>query len=234
MEKPKRTINIPDAKLARSPHTKEEIAHAAKLRVSRIAKEFSRGFKFIKKYPKSVSFFGSSRFEEDNPHYQKAKDVAEKLSEMGYAIVTGGGPGIMQAANHGAYETGGASIGLNIRLPHEQVANPYVKDSVDFYYFFSRKVTLSFSAEAYIYFPGGYGTLDEFFEILTLVQTHKIPKVPIILVGSDFWNPLNEFIKNHLLREYRAISPGDMDLYKIVDDEEEIVEIVKNAPLRKE
>jgi uncharacterized protein (TIGR00730 family) len=234
MQKPKKIINIPETEISQNPFTKQDIEHASKLRVSRISRELSRGFKFIKHYPKSVSFFGSARFKEDNEHYQKARSIAEKLSHLGYAIVTGGGPGIMQAGNHGAYDAGGDSVGLNIRLPMEQVTNPYIKDSVDFYYFFTRKVTLSFSAESYIYFPGGFGTLDEFFEILTLVQTHKIPKVPIILVGNDFWNPLNEFIKKHLLEEHNAINPEDMNLYTITDDEEKILEIVKNAPMRKE
>ncbi len=234
MKKPTKILNIPDADIDRTPHTKEEITHSAKLRVSRISRELLHGFKFIKHYPKSVTFFGSARFKENSEHYQKAKSIAKKLSQEEYAIVTGGGPGIMQAGNHGAYDAGGKSVGLNIRLPMEQVINPYVKDSVDFYYFFTRKVTLSFSAEAYLYFPGGFGTLDEFFEILTLVQTHKIPRVPIILVGSDFWNPLDKFIKKHLLEEHQAISREDIELYKITDDEEEILEIVRNAPMRKE
>ncbi len=234
MEKPKKILNIPEVELPQNTITKREIEHASKLRVSRISREFSRGFKFIKLYPKSVTFFGSARFKEDNIHYQQARSIAKKLSKLGYAVVTGGGPGIMQAGNHGAYDAGGESVGLNIRLPHEQVVNPYVKSSIDFYYFFSRKVTLSFSAEAYLYFPGGFGTLDEFFEILTLVQTHKIPKVPIILVGSDYWNPLDKFIKEYLLKKCGTISKEDLDLYKIVDDEEEVIEIVKKAPMRKE
>jgi uncharacterized protein (TIGR00730 family) len=230
----KKKINIPDVEISRQPHTKEEIAHASKLRISRITREFSRGFKFIKKYPKSVTFFGSSRFGHNDTYYQKAKSIAEKLSRSGYAIVTGGGPGIMEAANHGAWDAGGESVGLNIHLPKEQVVNPYVKSFVNFYYFFSRKVTLSFSAEAYLYFPGGFGTLDEFFEILTLVQTHKITKVPIILVGSEYWEPLDGFIRKHLLGKYNTISKEDTTLYKILDNEEEIVSIVKNAPIIKE
>ena len=234
MKKPERKINIPEVELAQTPLTKKEIEYASKLRVSRISMEFSRGFKFIQKYPKSVSFFGSARFKEDNEHYKKARALANRLSLLGYAVVTGGGPGIMQAGNHGAYDAGGESVGLNIRLPNEQVVNPYVKDSIDFYYFFSRKVTLSFSAEAYLYFPGGFGTLDEFFEILTLVQTHKIPQIPIILVGSDYWNPLNDFIQKNLLEKHSAISPEDIDLYKILDDDDEIIEVIKNAPIRKE
>lgn len=234
MKKQQKVINIPEAELSQDPLTKQDIEYASKLRISRISRELSKGFKFIRHYPKSVSFFGSARFKEGNEHYQKARSISKKLSQLGYTIVTGGGPGIMQAGNHGAYDAKGDSVGLNIRLPMEQVINPYVKDSVDFYYFFTRKVTLSFSAEAYLYFPGGFGTLDEFFEILTLVQTHKIPKVPIILVGNDFWNPLNEFIKKYLLEEHNAINIEDMDLYTITDNEEEILEIVKNAPMRKE
>jgi len=234
MKKQEKIINIPEVEFSQPLLTKQEIEHASKLRVSRISREFSRGFKFIKNYPKSVTFFGSARFKEDNVHYQQARSIANKLSKLGYAIVTGGGPGIMQAGNHGAYDAEGESVGLTIRLPNEQVINPYVKSSIDFYYFFSRKVTLSFSAEAYLYFPGGFGTLDELFEILTLVQTHKIPKVPIILVGSDYWNPLDIFIKECLLQKCKTISKEDLDLYKIVDNDEEVIEIVKKAPMRKE
>ncbi len=232
MNKIKKIINIPEAEFKQKPLTKKEIAYASKLRISRISKEFGKGFNLIRHYPKSVTFFGSARFKENNPHYKQARNIAGKLAEAGYAVVTGGGPGIMEAGNRGAYEKGGESIGLNIELPQEQVINPYVNNSVNFYYFFSRKVTLSFSAESYIYFPGGFGTLDEFFEILTLVQTHKIPKVPIILVGSDFWNPLDKFIKEHLLKEHGTIDSEDTDLYKIIDNDNEIIEIVKNAPIR--
>ncbi len=234
MKKMKKIINIPEVELSTKTLTKKEIAHASKIRVSRISKEFSRGFKFIQHYPKSVTFFGSARFKENNLHYQQAKDIAGRLSKLGYAIATGGGPGIMEAANRGAYEAGGESIGLNIELPTEQVVNPYVKNSVNFYYFFSRKVSLSFSAESYLYFPGGFGTLDEFFEILTLVQTHKIPRVPILLVGSDFWNPVDIFIKKYLLDNFGTISVEDTNLYTILDDDDEIIDIVKNAPIRVE
>lgn len=228
-----KTVNIPDSKVSRKPHTYKEMSSAFNARISKITKEFVNGFKFIKKYPKSVTFFGSARFKKTNVHYKKARSIAKKLSELEYAIVTGGGPGIMQAANQGASDNKGDSIGLNICLPMEQIENPYVKDSINFSYFFSRKVVLSFSAEAYIYFPGGFGTLDELFEILTLVQTNKIPKIPIILVGSDFWNPLDKFIKQHLLKNHKAINAGDVKLYKITDDEDEVVNIVKKATIRK-
>lgn len=230
----KKIINIPDAKITRTPYVTKEITKTIGSRMNRITKEFQDGFNFIKKYPKSVTFFGSARFKENTTHYKRAKKISGRLSKLGYAIVTGGGPGIMQAANQGATESGGASVGLNISLPMEQVKNPYVNDSIDFSYFFSRKVVLSFSAEAYIYFPGGFGTLDELFEILTLVQTNKIPKTPIILVGSDFWKPLDSFIRTHILKHHKSISPSDVNLYKITDDEDEIIETVTKAPIRKE
>lgn len=232
--KKKKILNLPESKLPRSPHTKHEIAKDAKDRVSRISKEFSAGFEFLQHYPRSVSFFGSARFKPSHEYYQKAQRIAKRLSEEGFAIVTGGGPGIMEAANRGACEAGGPSLGLNIKLPHEQVTNPYVTDSVDFHYFFSRKVSLSFSAEAYLYFPGGFGTLDEFFEILTLVQTNKIPKVPIILVGNEYWEIFHDFIQKELLTKYKTISKSDMNLYTVTNDEDEVVRLVKKAPLRRE
>ncbi len=232
--KKKGILNLPDAKLTRTPHTRKELLAESKNRVSRITKEFTAGFEFINHYPKSVTFFGSTRLNKDNAYHKKALYLAEKISKLGYAIVTGGGPGIMEAANHGAYNIGGPSLGFNIQLPNEQVLNPYVTKSQSFYYFFSRKVALSFSAEAYLYFPGGYGTLDEFFEILTLVQTNKIPKVPIILVGSEFWKPLDEFIENHLLEKNKTINKKDFLLYQIIDNDEKILEIIKKAPMRDE
>jgi len=234
MKENKKALNMPESKLPRKPHTKQEIEHAAKDRVSRISREFAKGFEFIKTHPKSVTFFGSARFKENHPYYKKAQNIARRLSEEGFAIVTGGGPGIMEAANRGACEAGGPSLGFNIKLPHEQVANPYVTKSVDFYYFFSRKVSLSFSAEAYVYFPGGFGTLDEFFEILTLVQTNKICKVPIILVGNEYWKVFNDFIERELLTKYKTIGKQDMKLYTMTDDDDEIIKIIKRAPLRNE
>ncbi|OIO32489.1 MAG: TIGR00730 family Rossman fold protein [Candidatus Yonathbacteria bacterium CG_4_10_14_3_um_filter_47_65] len=230
----KKALNLPEAKLPHVHLTKEHIEQESKKRISRINKEFAKGFSFIKDYPKSVTFFGSARFKETNPHYRKARSIAVRLSSLGYTIVTGGGPGIMEAANRGAYDTGGHSLGLNIKLPQEQVTNPYVTKSTEFHYFFSRKVALSFSAEAYLYFPGGFGTLDEFFEILTLVQTHRIAPVPIILVGADYWKPLDDFIKKQMAEKHRSVDRSDMKLYTITDDEDEVVRIVENAPLRDE
>ena len=212
--------------------TAEELDRSIKQTIINANKEFTRGFEFIKKYHKSVTFFGSARLKENDHYYQKATRLGEKLSQLGYAVVTGGGPGIMQAANKGAYEAGGKSLGLTIELPNEQNLNPYLTDHAPFYYFFTRKVILTFSAEAYLYFPGGFGSLDEFFEILTLVQTRKIKQVPIILVGSEFWGPLGKFIDKHLYGEYKTISSGDRNLYQILDDEKEIIDLVKRMPIR--
>ena len=207
----------------------------AQERISRIIKEFSDGLKFIEKYPKSVTFFGSARFNDDNVHYVQAMELAKMVSKrLGYAVITGGGGGIMEAGNRGAKESGGKSIGFLIQLPREQTKNPYLTDYVDFHYFFSRKVALTFSAEAYIFFPGGFGTLNEFFEIVTLVQTRKIPKVPMVLIGTDFWLPLQQIMKDNLLEKHNAISKEDLSLYTITDDLEQAFEIIKNAPLRKE
>lgn len=225
-------MNPNQEKSAKKPLTLFDISLAANKRVAVISKEFSSGFEFIKNYPRSVTFFGSARMEESDSYYQKARSLAKKIvEELHYSVVTGGGPGIMEAANRGAYEAGGNSIGLNIDLPEEQLANKYLTDEISFHYFFSRKVCLSFSAEAYVFFPGGFGTLDEFLEILTLVQTHKIPEVPIILFGSDYWSPLEEFFKQVLING-KYIDPRDTAFYSITDDEDQVIQIIKKAPVR--
>ncbi|PID83507.1 TIGR00730 family Rossman fold protein [Candidatus Campbellbacteria bacterium] len=216
-------------------YTEEKIRKEMKARTNRVADEICMGLKAIRKYPKSVTFFGSARLKPDHKYYKKAKSLGEKISSLGYAVITGGGPGIMQAGNEGSYEATGEGIGFNIELPFEQKANPYVTHNVDFHYFFTRKVSMTFSGEAYLYFPGGFGTLDEFFEIITLIQTKKIPKVPIILVGKDFWNPLIKYFEKTLLSpKFNTISKSDLKLFKILDDEDEILKIVKKAKLRKE
>lgn len=187
-------------------------------RVSRIDREFDDGFKLINKYNYTVSFFGSARFAPEHPYYQKAREIAGELAKEGYTIVTGGGGGVMEAGDRGANDTNGQSVGLNIQLPHEQKPNPYATESMQFRYFFTRKVILAFGADAYVYFPGGYGTLDELFEIITLIQTKKAPLAPIILVGSEFWTALDMFIKTYLRDEYHTITPGDEELYTITED----------------
>ena len=174
-DKTRTNINIPDFQLNRVPHTIDDIVAnlgpKEQHRLSVILQEFVDGFAFIRKFPKSVTFFGSARFPEGNIHYEKARNVAREIvKNLGYAIVTGGGPGVMEGANRGAKDAKGKSVGLSIQLPEEQVVNPYVDESLSFYYFFVRKVVLSFSAEAFLFFPGGFGTFDELFEILTLIQ----------------------------------------------------------------
>lgn len=197
--------------------------------------EFVRGYDMIKKYPRSVSILGSARFDENNAYYKQARSLAFRIAkELKYAVVTGGGPGIMEAANRGAFEAGGMSLGFSIKLPREQRDNPYLTDSVEFEYFFSRKTLLFFSAETYIYFPGGFGTLDELFEILTLIQTNKIPMTPVILVGRDFWTPILKLIDEKLYHETKAINLVDENIYKIVDSEDEILKIIENAPFRQD
>src|SRR5690606_29449406 len=158
-----------------------------------------------------------------HPYYEMARRMSAALSDEGYAIFTGGGGGVMEAANRGAFEAGGKSIGLNIELPFEQGLNPYTTDSITFHYFFVRKVMLAFGSQAYLYFPGGYGTLDELFEIITLMQTKKMPVAPIILVGNDFWAEMDTFIRNTLLMDMKSISPGDENLYTVTED----IEVIK-------
>lgn len=202
-------------------------------RIDRISDEFKNGFNLLKNSEKSVTFFGSARTHKEDPDFIQAKELAGRITrELGYAIITGGGPGIMEAANCGASEADGTSIGLTIKLPNEQVTNGCIDNHMDFQYFFSRKVCLSYAAEAYVYFPGGFGTMDELFEILTLVQTKKISPVPIILVGSEYWNKFDAFIKEDLVKSGK-IDSEDTELYKITDDSDEIIEIIKNAPIRK-
>jgi len=187
-------------------------------RVDRIEKEFKAGFEIVNKFNYTVTVFGSSRFLEDNPYYQKARETGAMLAKEGFTVVTGGGGGIMEAANRGAYETGGQSVGFNIQLPHEQQLNPYTTNSLAFQYFFTRKVMLAYAASALVCFPGGFGTLDELFEVITLIQTKKMPPVPMILFGSDFWSPLDRFIRTQLLNNLGVVSHGDEEIYHITDD----------------
>ncbi|MBX4199092.1 TIGR00730 family Rossman fold protein [Candidatus Parcubacteria bacterium] len=212
--------------------TKEEIQGVARERVEEIAKEFKAGFKFLEDYPKSVTFFGSSLMKEDNPYCLSARKLAGRIStELGYSVLTGGGPGIMEAANRGATEAGGTSLAITIKLPTPQTINHFITSEIDPYYFFVRKVCLGFSAEAFIFYPGGFGTLDEFFEIITLIQTRKIVGVPLICVGSDYWKSLERFMQAELLSR-GTILPEDLLLYNITDDHDEILEIIKKAPIR--
>ena len=208
-----------------------EMQKLALKRVAEISREFTEGFDFLADYSKSVTFFGANQFRENNPYYADARKLASYIVEkLGYSIFSGGGPGIMEAANRGAFEAGGNSLGLLIKLPEGQITNKYITKSFDSYYFFVRKVLLSFSAEAFIFFPGGFGTLDEFFEILTLVQTKKIVDIPIICVGSEYWNKLRKFMEEEQLSR-GAITAEDLNLFHIVDDHDKIIEIIKKTPV---
>lgn len=210
--------NNQPAKTPKREIIQKELMKETSERLSRIDKEFADGFDFINQFNDTVSFFGSARLEPDSPHYKKAQELAAVLSRDGYTIVTGGGGGIMEAGDKGALEAGGHSVGLNIKLPHEQSLNPYATDTMSFKYFFTRKVILAYGAMAYVYFPGGFGTMDELFEIITLMQTKKMPLAPIILVGSEFWTGLDMFIKTYMLNGVHTISPGDEELYTITED----------------
>jgi len=222
----------PQKRMMEKPFTFKDINEAVNSRVEKISTEMRDGFDFIKDCEKTVTFFGSARTEENEEDYIQTRSLAGKIAtELDYTVVTGGSGGIMEAANRGAFEKGGKSIGLNIELPMEQNSNPYTTKEMTFHYFFTRKVSLAFSAEAYVFSPGGFGTMDELFEILTLIQTNKVEKVPVILLGTKFWNKLDAFVKDTLL-ENGKISPEDIDLYHITDDEEEIIEIIKKAPIR--
>ncbi len=196
--------------------------------IFKVMSEFVEGFEKMNKIGPSVTIFGSARAKSDSKHYKIAEKIAEKLSEEGFGIITGGGPGIMEAANKGAQKGGGASSGLNIVLPFEQEANPYIDPDklVDFNYFFVRKVMFVKYAQAFVVMPGGFGTLDEFFEAITLIQTKKIEKFPVILFDTEFWGGLIDWIKTTLRDQYQYISPEDMDLIHLTDDVDEVVKII--------
>lgn len=203
-------------------------------RIFRIMSEFVDGFQFLAELKKEVTFFGSARFHSNNKYYKEAEALARKLGKAGYTVITGGGPGIMEAGNKGASESGGESVGLNIQLPYEQRINQYVKKGIGFHYFFTRKVMLSASAQAYIFFPGGFGTLDEFFEIITLIQTGKMESIPVILIGKDFWQPLFNWVKETLYNKLRAIDVDDLKLYQMVDTAKEAFKIIKKSKERRD
>ena len=214
-------------------------------RIFRIMAEFVDGWQFLADFKRTVTFFGSARFKEGNEWYEEARQLGNMLAKDGFSIITGGGPGIMEAANRGAHEAKeeakepekkkiGDSIGLNIKLYFEQRINAFVDKAIAFHYFFVRKVMLSYYAQAYVYFPGGFGTLDEAFELMTLVQTKKVPQLPIIFIGKEFWDPLEKLIRETVYEKFDAIDKEDLDIFTIVDSAEEAYEIIKKAPERKE
>ncbi|HEX9826764.1 MAG TPA: TIGR00730 family Rossman fold protein [Flavobacteriaceae bacterium] len=196
--------------------------------IFKIMGEFVSGYEKLSRIGPCVTIFGSARTKPNDKYYKLTEEIAEKIVEHGYGVITGGGPGIMEAGNKGAHIAGGTSVGLNIELPHEQHDNPYIDSdkNLDFDYFFVRKVMFVKYSQGFVVMPGGFGTLDEMFEAMTLIQTKKIEKFPIILVGSEFWEGLFDWIKSTLLNKFNNISPKDLDLFHIVDSPEEVLLIL--------
>ncbi len=201
-------------------------------RALRILSEFVEGFDAMATLGPAITVFGSARVGEDSPVYQIARDIGRRLAQEGYAVITGGGPGVMEAANRGAQEGGGMSVGLNIELPHEQDPNPYVDLGVQFRYFFARKTMFVKYADGFVILPGGFGTMDELFESLTLTQTGKIEHFPIILVGTAFFGGLLDWIRGRLLAD-GMIAESDVDLLVVTDDPDEVIEIIKRGSERR-
>ena len=202
-------------------------------RVFRIMAEFVDGFEMMARVPPGISVFGSSRAGPDHPYYRKAEETGRLIAEAGFSVVTGAGPGLMEAANKGAKEAGGESVGLNIVLPFEQVANPFLTKAIHFRYFFVRKVMFSKYACGLIFFPGGYGTLDEFFDTITLIQTGKIHRLPVSLIGTDFWQGQIDWLRETVRERFEHILPEDLDLFRLTDDPAEAVRhIVENLSAR--
>jgi uncharacterized protein (TIGR00730 family) len=198
--------------------------------IFKIMSEFVEGYEKLSRVGPCVSIFGSARMKPDNKYYKMAEEVGYLLAKNGYGVITGGGPGIMEAGNKGAHRANGISVGLNIELPFEQHDNPYIDrdKSLDFDYFFVRKVMFVKYSQGFVVMPGGFGTLDELFEAITLIQTKKIGKFPIILVGSEFWNPMFDWIKSTLLDKFKTISEKDLDLVQLFDEPQEVIDYLNN------
>lgn len=207
----------------------DKVDQDAEAHLQMIAGEFRRGFAAVDEIPRpAVTVFGSARVAPGTVAYEQARECGRRLAEAGFAVVTGGGPGVMEAANRGAKDAGGYSVGFNIELPHEQDPNPYIDLGLSFSHFYARKVMLVKAAEGFILFPGGFGTLDELFESLTLIQTDKVREFPVSLIGVPYWRGLLEWIGEHPLRE-GLISPEDLDLLKVTDDVGEAVALVRDC-----
>ena len=190
-------------------------------RANAYAKDLTQGLRIVRSFPQGVTIFGSARLPQDNEYCQMAYKLGGLLAQNGHAVVTGGGPGIMEAASHGSYEIDDRTIGLNITLSHEQFPNPYLTDCITFEYFFARKVSLAMSAKVFVFFPGGFGTMDEVSEILCLMQENKMPRMPVFLVGKAFWKNFDEIIRNMV--KLKLINTNDTTIFKITDDLNEIV-----------
>jgi hypothetical protein len=230
----------PDAR--RPTSTDEELLEAESLailselddeaRIARVQAELAEGFEALAHVGKAVSFFGSARTPRDDPEYERARALARRLGEEGFAIVTGGGPGIMEAANRGAHDVGAHSIGLAIELPHEERPNPYLDIALEFHYFFTRKVMFVRYASGFVVFPGGFGTFDELFEAATLRQTEKIHHFPVVLLGSDYWRGLLDWLRGTVEAEGK-ISPGDVDMLQLTDDPDDVIATLRDVEHRR-
>ena len=198
--------------------------------VFRIMSEFVEAYETMNRIGPCISVFGSARTKEENPYYQMTMEIAKRLVEEGYGVITGGGPGIMEAGNRGTQEAGGKSVGLNITLPHEQESNDYIDHDklINFYYFFVRKVAFVKYAQGFICLPGGFGTMDEFFEVVTLVQTHKIEQIPIVLIGTEYWGGLLKWMEDTLLIGYQNINEDDLNLFKVTDSIDEAIQHISD------
>jgi uncharacterized protein (TIGR00730 family) len=225
---PTRKPGSPDQELLQADEPAIASLLSERQRLGRVRRELAAGFRALERVGPAVSVFGSARTPAGDPEYRLAHEVARRLGEAGFAIITGGGGGAMEAANRGARDAGVISVGLNIELPFEQGMNPYVGLPLTFHYFFTRKLMFVRYARAFVVFPGGFGTLDELFEALTLIQTGRVIHFPVVLVGSGYWQGLLDWMREHLLERGR-VSPGDLDLMQLSEDPEEIVEIVSAA-----
>jgi uncharacterized protein (TIGR00730 family) len=227
--KPKLDEEMKKVDVCASPYT--DFRSGASWRIFRIMAEFIEGFEFLADLKKEVSVFGSARSKPTDHWYKESRKLGTLLGRAGFTMITGGGPGIMEAANRGAVEAGAVSVGLNIELPQEQHVNRYVRKPKNFHYFFTRKVMLSVSSQAYIFFPGGFGTMDEFMELITLIQTKKMCPIPLVLVGKEFWTGFFAWVKDAMITD-GYISAEDLNLFKIVDTAEEAFDIVKDSQER--
>lgn len=225
MDTKKDISKLPDSEL---PAPKEDFRETFQWKIFRVMAEFIDGFHFVADLKKAVTIFGSTQLKEDNEDYQKAKKLGFLLAKDGFSVVTGGGPGIMEAANRGAFEAKGDSVGINIQLLEGERANAFLSRSIAFHYFFTRKVMLSYSSYGYVFFAGGFGTLDEFFEIITLIHTKRISnKTLVIAVGKKYWQVVYDLLEKSLVKEYKTIFAKDLDLFYIVDTPEEAFEIIQ-------
>ncbi|MBU1726728.1 MAG: TIGR00730 family Rossman fold protein [Candidatus Omnitrophica bacterium] len=213
--------------MARRKQIEDDFTHEETWRVFRIMSEFVDGFEVLSRLENAVSIFGSSRSRPDNKYYKLAEETSYLLAKAGYAIITGGGPGIMEAGNKGARRAKGKSIGLNIQMPTEQKANPYIDILLDFHYFFVRKVMFVKYAKAFVIMPGGYGTMDEFYEAINLIQTDRILRFPVVLFGSEYWKDMIKWLRGPVLKSGN-INADELELFKIADKPTEVVKIIKS------